>query len=1322
MPLRGGGGVTLTAEEPAEEPVEEPIEESAVAEEPAIEEPTEEETATEEPVEEESADAADVFAVQAVNDGAAAVLSEEEGSSNTCGENLTWTYESGKLTISGTGAMKDYSSKNSVPWYAARTSITAVVIEEGVTSIGRNAFCDCKALASVTIPSSVTSIALDAFQNCSKLESVYITSVDAWCNIEFANANSNPLGTGSILYCDGKSVTDVEIPAGTTKIPDYAFCNYQSLKSVTIPESVTSIGNRAFRYCRGLTEITIPDGVTSIGYNAFEGCTGLSEITIPDSVETIGEGAFSGCTALKAVKLPDSLTTISQKLFMNCTALESVEIGNNVTTIAMQAFSSCMALKHITIPDSVETIGGSAFSGCNALESLVVGSGMTKIESSAFGSLTALKSITLGSSVTSVAAGAFSGSPYLTTITVSADNQTFKSCGNCLINKNTGALVLGGVAAEIPSDGSVKTIGSKAFSGRKEVTNIVIPEGVTSIPKEAFYNCADLAAITIPSTLKSVEQDAFTKCDALEKVNITDLAAWCAVSSSTGGLLSTGAKLYLNGEEITKLEIPEGVTKIGAYVFLNCSGITSVQIPETVTTIGQSAFSGCSGLTEIVIPNSVTSIGQDVFKGCTSLASLKTPIIGNGTSIYSTNGYLGYMFGASKYGDNSKYVPMSLQSVTVTGQIIGKYAFYGCSGLTSITMADSVASIGDYAFYDCLGLESIEIGKNVTSIGSYAFYDCTKLREVILPDSVTSIGKSAFESCISLQAVRINDLASWCGIAFADSFSNPLCTIGEQKRTLYVGGVAATDITIPGTVSEIGPYAFYGYENLARVQIPESVTSIHATAFEGTGCYNDSANWSEGAFYIGNALIKAGSDITSCTVKKGTTLIANAAFSGCTALTTVTLPEGLVEIGSSAFNGCTALTEISIPAGVSYINEKAFYDCTSLATIQLPDGLSGIGQKAFYNTAYYNTDSNWVDGGALYIGSYLIEVKYKDGTFGSYNIKDGTTLIADNGFSACNSLEKVSIPASLTTIGNSVFNYTKTLAVTYAGTKAQWDAVQIGYDNGKLYSGTVTCSDGNAAMTIKNSGSCGAHVYWTLDDSKTLTIYGTGAMAGYGKDMDSPFKELTFNTVVVKDGVTTIGEHIFDDCYSFSILIPESVTMIGQGAFYDAVVSTVYYAGTEEQWNNIIINNYNNALELANIVYEFTGVSIGISISGAAIEIGKAVGGNWVVTVKLDGKTLTKGTDYTVEIVSSGGLTTATVTGCGDYSGTAAKEVQRNPGKVTGGEGEADILDVLALLKAVAGIDSTIVYGDVNDDGEMTILDVLTLLKYVAGIEGTVVY
>ena len=257
--------------------------------------------------------------------------------SGTCGENLTWDLTDGVLTISGTGAMTDYLdlSSNRAPWYSSRSSITSVIISDGVTSIGDYAFLRCTGLTSVTIPNSVTSIgdyafsssigvnsflgcsALtsvtignsvtnignNAFGGCVELAAVNISDIAAWCNISFGDVFANPLYYARKLYHNGTLVTDLIIPNSVSSIVNCAFSLYESLTSITIPNSVTSIGDGAFSGCSGLTSVTIPNSVTSIGEGAFWGCSGLTSVTIGNSVTSIGNWAFYGCSSLKYVTM-----------------------------------------------------------------------------------------------------------------------------------------------------------------------------------------------------------------------------------------------------------------------------------------------------------------------------------------------------------------------------------------------------------------------------------------------------------------------------------------------------------------------------------------------------------------------------------------------------------------------------------------------------------------------------------------------------------------------------------------------------------------------------------------------------------------------------------------------------------------------------------------------------------------------------------------------------------------------------------------------------------------------------------------------------------
>ena len=363
----------------------------------------------------------------------ATALAADIVDSGTCGaegdgSNLTWTLDSdGVLTISGTGAMKEYDPYKA-PWYGSSSRVKSAVIAEGVTSIGGKAFLDCTSLTSVTIPDSVTSIGKQAFMYCTSLTGVTIPD------------SVTSIGSSAFSYC--KSLTSVTIPNSVTSIGGQTFMGCTSLTSVTIPDSVTSIGKQAFMYCTSLTGVTIPNSVTSIGEYAFYNCSSLTSVAIPDSVTSIGDDAFSNCKSLTSVTIPDSVTSIGDAAFASCTSLTGIWVAegnshyandasgvlfNKDKTTLVQcpgAFSGSYA-----IPNSVTSIVGYAFDGCASLTSVTIPDGVTSIGRYAFHDCRSLTSVTIPDSVTSIGVWAFCDCTSLTDVYYAGSEAQWKAIG-----------------------------------------------------------------------------------------------------------------------------------------------------------------------------------------------------------------------------------------------------------------------------------------------------------------------------------------------------------------------------------------------------------------------------------------------------------------------------------------------------------------------------------------------------------------------------------------------------------------------------------------------------------------------------------------------------------------------------------------------------------------------------------------------------------------------------------------------------------------------------------------------------------------------------
>ena len=616
---------------------------------------------------------------------------------------------------------------------------------------------------------------------------------------------------------------------------------------------------------------TVANGVASIGGGSSDSpavrTSTSGAITIPSTlggypVTSIGYSAFRECSRLTSVTIPNRVTNIGASAFSRCSGLTSVTIPNSVTNIGDRAFSSCSGLTSVTIPASVTSIGDSAFFGCSGLTSVTIPASVTSIGDSAFRNCSDLTSV----HISDLAAWC--------RISFGYEANPLSYTHNVYLN---GALVTN---LTIPDN--VTSIGSFAFSGCSGLTSVTIPNSVTNIGEWAFSYCSGFTSVIIPDSVTRIGHFAFSDCAGLTSVTIP------------ASVTSIGASAFYNCSGLTSVTIPASVTSIGASAFYNCSGLTSVMIPDGVTNIGSHAFEVCTGLTSLTIGSGVTSIGEGAFAGCSGLTNV---VIGSGVSS------------------------------------IGSFAFEGCSGLTSMTIPNSVTNIGYFAFFDCSGLMSftvspsnpsyksvsgllltkdggtlivgvngdVTIPASVTSIWERAFYNCSGLTSVMIPDGVTNIGLYAFSGCSGLTSFKVSG-----SNPSYKSVSGLLLT--KDGRTLVAG--VNGDVTIPDCVTSIGDSAFSGYSGLTSVTIPNSVTSI------GDWAFSDCSGIREVT-------------VPQCVCTNGMSAVFSAAYQS---ITNVVISDGVTSIGASTFQNCSGLTSVTIPSSVTSISTMAFDGCGNLWT------------------------------------------------------------------------------------------------------------------------------------------------------------------------------------------------------------------------------------------------------------------------------------------------------------------------------------------------------------------------------------------------------
>ena len=913
------------------------------------------------------------------------------------------------------------------------------------------------------------------------------------------------------LTIDGSGAMKSYSYFGNGTAPWFNVIGGKIVKKVVIKSGCTSIGSYAF-YSNYIESVSLPDTLRTIGSNAFWLCKSLTEINIPSSVTNIYYFAFEGCTALEKLTLSEGLKAIGSGAFSGCTKLSEITIPSTVEAIAANAFANCTGLKKITnlsnatISDNAfPTPSGSCGDNITWKFDLVEG----KLEITGTGGMP-----NYGTSSTNLA-------PWkdyhdnIKTVTISEGitslgEFTFYSYGNYSYDNLT--------SVSLPS--TLKSIGSHAFYMCKSLESILIPDGVTKIEANTFYGCTALKTVTLPKNLANIGNSAFA------------------------------------GSGILSVVIPDSVNTIVQFAFFDCRSLENVTLGSGLTSIEADAFNGCSALTEVVFNcTKLGSIGKNVFKNCTSLSELS----GDASSITAIS--------PSAF-ENCTALKGSSLAIFTGLTTIGDSAFAGCTSLDEIIFPESLTSIGTDAFKGCTALSAVTLPEYLATIGNYAFYN-TAITSIVIPKSASSIGDAAFASgkleSITVAAENTNFIVS--GNCLIDKTNKILIAAGSNPKIPFdwsvtkIGkyafyGSNATEIAIPGSITEINYNAFDSCVSLTEITLPSELETIGQHAFKGCISLKTVIILSK------NAKINAKSDAERKLTFPSTTVVYAYAIAEIADFVdnfkeiyggvladgiSWSLIAGQLEICGSGempdysidnpapwYAYRNEITTVDISGDIYPIGSYSFYDCTELVSVEI----KRFGDTVKINTSAFEgckkLESFSVDGKL-----YSIEFRAFAGctSLASFDFGDYLQDLGIEAFRGCTALTSASLPGALNNLGSGVFTGCTSLTSIYFPGR-----------NSKFY--------GENNMIFDNSGK---RLYLACQGLKEIVI-----PEGVTVIEDSVFENNTvLEKITLPQSLVSIGYYAFSGCTALkNIVIPENLGEICGYAFSGSGLVSVTFPKT----------------------------------------------------------------------------------------------------------------------------------------------------------------
>lgn len=1079
----------------------------------------------------------------------------------------------------------------------------------------------------------------NAFEGCENLADVVVakgigaeyTSVDG---VLFGEK-----GVSLVYFPAAKSADGYEIPAGVTKIGDSAFLSAYGLQKLVLPGRVTSIGNAAFAnrtkltsvtfgagisdvvigdyafYGTGITEIVFENGsrVTKIGVGAFKKSASFRDtnldktLVLPSTVTSVGDEAFAGFGKLNVtISESDKTLSFGNSVFYDCT-VGTLKLPKNVT--ALTNFFSGMSVVSIevdkdnalflsdengvlytktgdnkpgtlllypsgktdetfTVPEGVTAIAGGAFRGNQSLKTVSLPASLTSVGNEAFRECGALTTVTFGQSTGKLEIGEYAFYGLMLTALELPQNAAV-SIGAYAFAENTKVAVFGIGGAVTVGDHAFESLGSSTTDG----VALVIPASLTDIGNHAFrdakinavsftgtstlrtigayaFSGAEFPSFTVPASVESIAAYAFANNYSLTELlfedGTVDLAIGVAYEEEYGNILN-----YSSG--VTALALPGRLTLIEAETFYNLYGLKSVTFgsaehPSRLTTIGESAFSS-TALTEVTIPKSVQNTADRI-------------AIGKEAFAYASLTTVNFEMGGTAplaIGDSAFYGNSGLKTVTLPARLA---SFTDADGNVTAPLAGGKSTFGAY-------LESVVIsgdGKSeYTSENGMVFNaDKTELifcpqamsGSVEIPASVKKIAASAFDKCENVTA-----------ITFAAG-SN--CEEIGNRAFCFT---AITEIVLTDTVASIGEDAFMSCAKLTSLTLPAALNSFESSVVNNCQALqnlNVSAQNKQFQSIDGVLFSKDGKTLvyylptrtdTSYSVPEGTETFADVAFNGNGYLQSVTLPASLKLVGRNAFQSCRSLTSVTftkggtealvigyqafsytgvstieIPARIVAIDDSAFA-YSSLASLTFEDNskLSAIGNRAFTGTklsAVVLPTSLREIGDSAYANCYsLITV----------TLPEGLISVGREAFKESSSLVTVNLPSTLQTLG--IFAFEDCYGLKNVNF-ARNSVIQV------LYVGTFQGCTGLESIELPAS--------LTEIPNRGTELFGTSKYYGLFSECSS-LKRVTFEE---GSKLTKIGNYAFSETALESFTFPSSVASVGEFAFQNTKLTTLTIPAT----------------------------------------------------------------------------------------------------------------------------------------------------------------